>query len=271
MSGRSERNRANHERWLVSYADFVTLLFAFFVVLYAFASADEQKQIQVSSAITSAFRSMGSHDASAHAQAGTTWAGSQDSTDAGPDSIRNAADLAVSAPVQNELNAVRQRLENQLSNQLALHVLAVQMTQDGLVISLREAGFFDSSSATPKQGTKRILREIATSLRDTPLAIRVEGHTDNLPIHSPVFDSNWELSTARATQIARMLIEEDGIAPNRISAAGYAGYHPITINTTPEGRAANRRVDLVVLPRIRLKYGPQNALPDRTWHRVTDN
>ena len=128
------------------------------------------------------------------------------------------------------------------------------MGRDGLVISLREAGFFASGSATPKPQTLDTLRQIAASLSHTPYDLRIEGHTDNVPIHNAEFDSNWELSTARATSIARILLDLKAIPADRLSAAGYAEFHPVATNDTAEGRAENRRVDLVVLPRTKINF-----------------
>ena len=118
------------------------------------------------------------------------------------------------------------------------------------MISLREAGFFDSGSAVPQSGTVPILNRIALALIGTPYDIRVEGHTDNVPIHTGQFDSNWELSAARATRLARIFIEDHDFAPVRLSAAGFAEFHPVATNTTAEGRRQNRRIDIIVLPRV---------------------
>jgi chemotaxis protein MotB len=146
------------------------------------------------------------------------------------------------------------------------------MGRDGLVISLREAGFFASGSATPKPETLPTLRQIAAKLAQTPYDLRVEGHTDNVPIHSAEFDSNWELSAARATRIARIFLDLKAMPPDRISAAGYAEFHPVAPNDTAEGRGENRRVDLVVLPRTRINLSgsglPQASGP---WRKITDD
>jgi chemotaxis protein MotB len=147
----------------------------------------------------------------------------------------------------------------------------MKMGRDGLVISLREAGFFSSGSATPKPETLPTLRQIAASLGSTPYDLRIEGHTDNIPIHTAEFDSNWELSSARATRIARIFIDMKAITPERISAAGYSEYHPVAGNDTADGRSENRRVDLVVLPRIKIDLStPGPALPTGEWRKITD-
>ena len=118
---------------------------------------------------------------------------------------------------------------------------------DGLVISLREAGFFESGSAQMKQASAPAFDRIAALLRKRKCRLRIEGHTDNIPIHNAKFSSNWELSTSRATEIVRLLIVRDGFDAYHLSAAGYAEYHPAATNGTAEGRGQNRRVDIVIL------------------------
>jgi chemotaxis protein MotB len=269
MSSRPSRSRVGQDRWLVSYADFITLMFGFFVVLYAFAKADQKKQAQVSGAIDSAFRSLGIFpEAARKASAGA--AGSEQP--ALPMNIVMGEDVLAPAQVKEDLERIRRELTQTLSNQVASHTVSIQMGRDGLVISLREAGFFDSGSATPKPGTLPILRRIAASLSRTPYDLRIEGHTDNVPIHNEKFDSNWELSTARATTIARLFLDLKTISPDRISAAGYAEFHPVASNATPEGRAQNRRVDLVVLPRTKIDFAtPSSPQATGAWRKITDD
>ena len=248
MTPHPSQNRASHERWLVSYADFITLLFAFFVVLYAFAKADQKKQMEVSVAIDSSFHSLG------------LFPGSQRRPDrhasnpTGTDLHMPIEDIDVtettitSKATRDNLEQIRRELEQNLSNQIAHHTISILLGSDGLVISLREAGFFYSGSAIPRSGTLNTLREISASLRPMPYDVRVEGHSDNIPIHNDEFDSNWELSSARATRIARLLLTLGAVAPDRLSAAGYAEFHPIRSNQSAEGRAENRRIDLAVMP-----------------------
>jgi len=263
MRARVPRSRVGHDRWLVSYADFVTLLFGFFVVLYAFARTDQKKQVQVVQAIDSAFRSMGVFSDS------NQTARAQDAAQAA-----NAAmdeELLTPMQVKYDLDRVRQDLTQTLAKQIATHTVALEMGRDGLVISLREAGFFDSGSAMPKAEALPTLRQIADRLGATPYDLRIEGHTDNVPIHNAEFDSNWELSSARATHIARLFLEMKAIPPDRLSAAGYAEFHPVASNDTAAGRAENRRVDLVVLPRTELNFAGSGAVaPSGPWRKVTD-
>jgi chemotaxis protein MotB len=268
-----ERRKSNisRDRWMVSYADFVTLLFAFFVVLYAFSKADQKKQVQVTESIDTAFRSLGIFPDAVRKMA------SGEGTAAGaekapiPMNIVMGEDVMSPARVKDDLNQIRRELEQRLSNQVATHTVSIQMGRDGLVISLREAGFFSSGSATPKPETLPTLCQIAASLSRTPYDLRIEGHTDNIPIHTAEFDSNWELSSARATRIARLFLELKALSPDRISAAGYAEFHPIAVNDTADGRARNRRVDLVVLPRTNVDLSsPEPAHSTGAWRKITD-
>jgi|WetSurMetagenome_2_1015567.scaffolds.fasta_scaffold243110_2 chemotaxis protein MotB len=272
MNPRNSRSRVSHERWLVSYADFITLLFAFFVVLYAFAKADQKKQAQVSIAIDTAFHSLGIFPASTRLTARGSSAVSGADHSAIPMIILMREDALSPARVRDDLNQIHRELQQSLSDEITRHTVSVQMRPDGLVISLREAGFFRSGSATPRPETLGTLRQIANSLRHTRYDVRVEGHTDNVPVHNAEFDSNWELSAARATRIARMFLDLHAIAPDRLSAAGYAEFHPVASNETADGRAENRRVDLVVMPRTHFSFAaPEPSQPAGPWRKITDN
>ena len=125
--------------------------------------------------------------------------------------------------------------------------MVLKANREGLVISLREIGFFDSGSAELRATSEAAVQRIAEVLSAQTNNIRIEGHTDNVPIHNAQFASNWELSTARATEMIRLFITHYDLPATRLSAAGYAEYHPVPSNETAEGRAQNRRVDIVVL------------------------
>lgn len=272
MSARKSRSKVSHERWLVSYADFITLLFAFFVVLYAFSKEDQKKQAEVAVAIDSAFKSMGIFN--------TLQSRQKDSTtrqEVIESSLTSALDptgeeIRSLAKVKGDFDHMRRQLQETLSDQIVRGTISVEMGRDGLVISLREAGFFDSGSATPHPEAIQTLRTIVKSISPTPYDVRVEGHTDNVPVHNEEFDSNWELSSARATRIARLFLGLHGVPPERLSAAGYAEFHPIASNDTEAGRAENRRVDLVVMPRTSLELSVAHpAQPAKNWHRISEN
>jgi chemotaxis protein MotB len=146
-----------------------------------------------------------------------------------------------------DVDELRHELEDALGDEIKKHEVQMRVTPEGLVVSLREVGFFNSGEADLLEDGQATLARIATILGGKGFEIRVEGHTDNVPIHTSQFRSNWELSTARATQVVSLLIEKYSFDPVLISAAGYAEYRPISSNETAQGRAANRRVDLVVV------------------------
>jgi chemotaxis protein MotB len=264
------KKHASLDRWLVSYADFMTLLFALFVVLFAFAKADQKKQAQVTESVDAAFRSLGIFPESSRLHSKGVAGGSEQAV--APMNIVMGEDVLAPAKVKDDLDQVRRELQQTLSNQVAQHTVSIQMGRDGLVISLREAGFFNSGSATPRPETLPTLRQIAASLGRTPYDLRIEGHTDNIPIHTAEFDSNWELSSARATRIARLFLDMHALPADRLSAAGYAEFHPVASNDAPEGRAQNRRVDLVVLPRTKINFAlSETPRPTATWRKITDD
>lgn len=168
----------------------------------------------------------------------------------------NAEIGRVSSPPVDTLSATAQEanlatlqaeLQQALRREIASHAVALHRESEGLVISLREFGFFDSGSAALRPSAMPALDRIASILSVRTCRLRIEGHTDNVPIHTAQMASNWELSTARATELVRLLILQYRFSPDRLSAAGYAEYHPIASNDTPQGRAQNRRVDIVIL------------------------
>lgn len=256
-------DRVSQDRWLVSYADFVTLLFGFFVVLYAFAKADQKKEAQVSNAIDNGFRSMGIFASAQPSGKGTD-------KPLLPMNIVMGESVLAPGEVKDDLNRMGRELTQTLSNQVATHTVSIKMRRDGLVISLSEAGFFASASATPKPDALPMLHQIATTLSRSPYDLRIEGHTDNVPIHNAEFDSNWELSTARATRIARLFLDLNAVPPERLTAAGYGEFHPVSTNNSPEGRALNRRVDLVVMPRTSIDLASTPDTSTGPWRKITD-
>ncbi|MGH9446038.1 MAG: OmpA/MotB family protein, partial [Terriglobia bacterium] len=151
------------------------------------------------------------------------------------------------AYMKGELKAIQAALEATLAPEIQVGEVHLRMTRYGLVVSLQQVGFFDTGSAVMKSGALPVMSKISAILGPVPENIRVEGHTDNIPIHNTQYSSNWDLSTARATEVLRLFITRFGITPSRLSAAGYAQYHPIASNATADGRALNRRVDIVVL------------------------
>ena len=249
----------NHERWLVSYADFITLMFAFFVVMYSSSQVDQRKVGKLAMAIQVAFQELGVFPASTS----RVPAGSQSPMPFSEvQSIENAqrfselgriapevvaGPLAGAAQENGNLANLQEELEQALAPEIIRHEVALRRVPDGLVVSLREIGFFESGSAELRANSVSTFNRIADLLSEREYRVRIEGHTDDVPIHTARFASNWELSTARATELVRLLIEKHGFAPARLAAAGYAEFHPVAANETEEGRALNRRVDIVIL------------------------
>jgi chemotaxis protein MotB len=246
MSKKKHPEHVNHERWLVSYADFITLLFAFFVVLFASSQSDRKKQVKLAAAMQSAFTPLGAFEA--HSKIPPL-------TDISSATITDSTPAALTPPLPSIAKLetpeeTEKRLTRFLADQVAAGnirpgSITMRITPDGLVISLHEAGFFPSGSAEIRATSIPVLSMLAATLPAGPL--RVEGHTDNVPIHTVQFATNWELSTARATAIARLLLEHGPIDPINLSAAGYAEYHPVASNATEDGRTQNRRVDIILL------------------------
>lgn len=243
----------NHERWLISYADFITLLFALFVVLFASSQVDKRKTIAVAQSIQIAFQQLGvfpsgkGNEAMERIKLLANVNPPASQNGAIPPGEKSPNILSGPQYMKGEFAGIKRALQRVLAPEIHYHAVNLMITREGLIISLQEVGFFDSGSAVLKPDATPALSKIASILSQTPQNIRVEGHTDNVPIHNSKFASNWELSTARATEVLNLLITRFGIAPQRLSAAGYAKFHPVASNKTIQGRARNRRVDIVVL------------------------
>lgn len=259
MSRKKKHEHVNHERWLVSYADFITLLFAFFVVLFASSQSDKKKQAAMMQAMQNAFQQYGVFEAHSKTPALAPSAGSSEQ----PAPIATHLSLEIAASDE----AIRKQIAESIARELrqgsgkllAKGVVNIRNAADGMVISLKDVGFFDSGSAKIRPEALQLLQHIASDL--PPGNVRVEGHTDNVAIHSAQYDSNWELSTARATAIARVLLERSFVNPAALSIAGYGEFHPIAPNSTADGRAMNRRVDIVLL---RPAHMTEDAQPGRS-------
>jgi two-component system, OmpR family, copper resistance phosphate regulon response regulator CusR len=209
-------------------------------VNYSTAQVDKKKVNRLATAIQVAFQQLGAYP--------TADLSGEVASD---EMVEVRKIVPVVAPPPNQENRdmtqLRKELEQALAPEIARGEVEVRSGRDGLVISLREAGFFDSGSAGVKVGSQQAFSRMAALLGERQYNIRIEGHTDNIRIHNSQFTSNWELSTARATEMIRMLITKYGFAPQLLSAGGYGEYHPIASNSTEAGRALNRRVDVVVV------------------------
>jgi chemotaxis protein MotB len=208
-TSRVDRVRTSRDRWLVAYADMVTLLMACFASLYA-STLDHPAPT------------------SPVAQAGVVT-------------------LPLVPKPSDEALALRLALEGIIAREGEIAAIEVTIDARGLVISLPESGSFPPGSAVLTPAAQRVVRAIAVGLHDTQNPIRIEGHTDDVPIATTEFKSNWELSTARATHVVQFLIEDAGVPPARMSAAGYGQYRPRVPNDSAQHRSRNRRIDIVVL------------------------
>ena len=254
---RRAEQHISHERWLVSYADFITLLFAFFVVLYASSQVDKRKIGRLALSIQVAFQELGVFETS---NTKIPLSDSETIPFSQVQVVENAehtTDLqhfvqpmkgllspyAASAPMKE----IQAELEKALAPEILKHIVEIKASREGIVVSLREIGFYESGSANLRPASKEAIDRLAAILKVHSEMLRIEGHTDNIPIHNAHFDSNWELSTARATDLVKLFITNYRFEPARLSAAGYAEFHPVAPNDTLEDRARNRRVDIVVL------------------------
>jgi chemotaxis protein MotB len=250
---------ANHERWLVSYADFITLLFAVFVVMYASSQVDNRKIGELSQAIQDGFKNLGVFQ-SAGKRAPVKIVDGKSSND--DQAVEPASPASTNPALEEGLDTseVRKVLAKSLSGEIERREAQLWEGPDGLVLSFREIGFYDPGSDVLKENSREALDKVANVLKPTKFRVRIEGHTDNIPIHNARFASNWELSTARATGMVRIFLERYGIPPARLAAAGYAEFHPVASNSTVENRSQNRRVDIVILTAAKPKSpSPQTA------------
>lgn len=244
----------NHERWLVSYADFITLLFAVFVTLYAMSQTDKKKVEEIMASMSASF--------------GFTTSSAPKPAVVPMGALNIIPSLQKSAAIprkgrsrgsEQDFRTTKASIEAYLMKTGAQDKVAVSIDDRGLVVSLKEAGFFDSGSATLRSSSLSLLNDIVASLSSYSNSIRVEGHTDNVPINSSAFPSNWELSTARATHVLQYLMKQD-FDPSQMSAAGYGEYRPVADNGSEDGRMKNRRVDIVLLSDKSEKTEPHAAI-----------
>lgn len=245
----------NHERWMVSYADFVTLLFAFFVVMYATARIDESAPERVSESVRGALR-----EDSLQALLSSIL----EDPSKEPGRFGGVPGSKNKRPVVSKADAIllEQFLPSMdfLSRELAAEIrqekVQVRLTRRGLVISLRQAAFFPSGRDVIAPETYGAIGKVAVTIAKLPNHVRLEGHTDSIPIHNGRFPSNWHLSTARAISMLELLTKHFQLPEEKFTVAGYADTIAVDTNETEEGRRKNRRVDIVVLNLYGLKDEP---------------
>lgn len=257
---------ANHERWLVSYADFITLLFAFFVVMFASSQTDRGRAQQVSESVRRALEENQMISSLVGILGGTIDdKGKGNAMMRGPGGTKKGSESphALPPPQLVELLPSKKFLENALKKEIESGKIQVQMGPRGLVVSLKEAAFFSPGDDTISPGSYGAIEKIAQAMRQLPNPIRLEGHTDSVPINNSRFRSNWELSAARSIAMLKLLSGRFGIPPQRMAVAGYADTAPVASNDTEEGRARNRRVDIVILNQSGLLGEPAPSVSDK--------
>ena len=240
-----EEGHVNHERWLITYADMITLLMVLFIVMFSMSRTDMQKYKMLKASLNRAFdvEVLTSDDAVGVMGAGTALL---------PLPSVQEAMAVPGSPSQDPRMASTLQDFREIVSQLPIPAdsagrVEIGASRDGIVISLAGNVLFDSGRSDLKPRGLALLDAFAERLKTMPNEIRVEGHTDNVAIATALYPSNWELSSARSTTVGRYLAEHGGLAPARVSAAGYGEFRPVAPNDSREGRARNRRVDLVIL------------------------
>lgn len=261
---RHQEEHENHERWLVSYADFITLLFAFFVVMYSISSINEGKYRILSDSLEGVFNQP---DRSIK----PIPVGEERPRTTEPD-VATVAEAARSETAPDPLQDIAKGMREAFGDMIMKDQMTVRGNELWIEIELNSSLLFSSGDALPTDMAFSIIEKIAKILAPYENPVHIEGFTDNLPINTAQFPSNWELSTARAASIVRMLAM-DGVNPGRLAAVGYGEFQPVADNALAEGRARNRRVVLVVSRNLEVRRsvtgtGSANARPDAALQRA---
>jgi len=227
---KKEEDKENLERWLLTYADLITLLLAFFIILYVFSKQDSKRY----DAMTMQLKAIFSGGTGVVDEGGRTGAQVLEGNVEGPSNVE------IRRQLEAQINGMSQT-DGQENN------ISVITDERGIVIRIMDKAFYDTGKADLKDRAKETLSRIAPVIKTVPNEIRIEGHTDNVPINTAEFKSNWELSVRRATEVVQYLIEKGGVSPIRISAAGYSEYRPVAANDTDANRAMNRRIEIIVV------------------------
>lgn len=234
---RKTGKKANHERWLLTYSDLITLLMIFFVVMYALSSLNAKKFQAVAVSLS---RAMGGGQSVMDQPGASLVPGISGS-------LIEELNLSMDAQETNDLEMIRRELQAYIDENGLNDKVSVNLEERGVVLSFKDVALFALGSAELTQDARELINKTGQILKKAPQYIRVEGHTDNLPINTVQFPSNWELSVTRATRVVQELINELGFHPERLSAAGYGEFRPKASNDTAQDRQQNRRVDIVVL------------------------
>jgi chemotaxis protein MotB len=251
MARKRREEHVNHERWLVSYADFITLLFAFFVVMFASSQADKGKAQQVSDSVKRALEGEKLSATIAAVLGGTVDNHGQGNAQMrGPGGAQHSQADKRDEKKEDKLTELVPSLKvlsEELKTEIAEGKIQLVMEPRGLVVSFKQAALFPSGEDTIAPDALPSLDKVAAAIIKIPNPVRLEGHTDSRKINTKRFRSNWDLSTARAIALLDIMTTRFHVPEGHISVAGYADTAPIASNDTEEGRARNRRVDIVIL------------------------
>ena len=265
MARKKNQEPVNHERWLVSYADFITLLFAFFVVMFATSQTDKSKAQAVSDSVKKAIEGQSFSSAVKVILGGTiddTGPGNVQKHGPGGDKKPAKVTEPKPQPAVVELMPSLDILTKQLAAEIKSGTLQINMVPRGLAISFTQAALFPSGEDEIARDTYPSIKKIADAMHKIPNPARMEGHTDSMPIHNSRFRSNWELSAARSIALLGALTSE-GVDKDRLSIAGYADTSPLEDNDTEQGRARNRRVDIIILNETGVRGEPEKRSPQK--------
>lgn len=242
---RVEEEHENHERWLVSYADFITLLFAFFVVMYSLSSVNEGKYRVLSDSMVQAFRSISVNAEGNQLIVPPVTPVTPPKLAAPPKPVQDAAAAAERQALSARMRSMADDIKRVLEPLSRGGQVRVTEGAHGITVEINASVLFQVGEATLDAQASRALGAVAEVLAGADFPITIEGHTDNIPINTYRFPSNWELSAVRASSVVRLFVDS-GVAPGRLTAAGYADQRPLGDNNTEEGRARNRRVTLLI-------------------------
>ncbi len=243
---KKQEEHVNIERWLVSYADFITLLFAFFVVMYSISSVNEGKYRVLSDTLSSVFQTRPTSSSPIEFDNALK---EQSSIAEDPFYIEIPLpdnDKKMTPPENPELETLSKDISKAVQPLIDNDLIKIKKTDFWLEIDIKSSILFGSGDARLSEDAEDILASIALLIKDYPNDVQVEGFTDNVPIKTRLFPSNWELSSSRAASVVH-LFEEEGVDPKRMQAIGYGEHRPSADNATEEGRNTNRRVNLVIL------------------------
>lgn len=231
MIKKEEEHEGSSERWLLTYSDLITLLMIFFVIMYASSRVDATKYKSIANSFSA------------------TFGGEASIVEGGGVSIVDGAEGTSNGTntEESKMQQVKENLDKYLKENKLNQNVTTKIQERGLVVSINDTMFFESGEAEIREDVLKKIIQIGNILKQQENYIRIEGNTDNHPIHNYTFESNWQLSSVRAANVVQLLVEKCGFPPEKLSSVGYGEYRPIASNESEQGRSKNRRVDIVIM------------------------